>query len=168
MSHERLKQQFTQAHNDYSDALFRHCFFRIRDRERAKELVQETFIKSWVYAASGNTIKNMKAFLYKVANNLIINETQRRKPITSLDTLIEETHFEPADEQEYSAGQNVDIEKLLRLVDTLDETYRTVIVLRYIDSLAVKEIAEVMDLTESNVSVRIHRALKQLRERFDT
>jgi DNA-directed RNA polymerase specialized sigma24 family protein len=42
-----MEEQFLQAYEEYADAIFRHCAMRISDRERGKELMQETFLKAW-------------------------------------------------------------------------------------------------------------------------
>ena len=67
-----LQEGFLNAYDAYADAIYRHCFFRVFSKERAEELAQETFMKTWEYVARGNVIENYKAFLYRVTNNLII------------------------------------------------------------------------------------------------
>lgn len=46
---EQKKGQFINAYNEYSDEIFRYCFYRVYDREKARELSQETFMKVWKY-----------------------------------------------------------------------------------------------------------------------
>jgi RNA polymerase sigma-70 factor (ECF subfamily) len=170
MNHDRLKQQFLEAYEAYADQLFRHCVLRIRDRECARELVQETFMKAWTYAASGRDIQHMRGFLFKVANNLIINESVRRKPAQSLDQLMENTGMEPEAATDTDKAAQYDIDTMVRALGQLDDTYRIPLIMRYLDELPVSEIAAALNLSESNVSVRIHRALQKLRNHmgFDT
>ena len=91
MKDESNDQEFVEWYNTYSDAIFRHCYFRLKgDRETAKEFVQETFIRTWKYRKT-HEIHNIRAFLYRVATNLIINESRRAKrPTVSLDYLRDE------------------------------------------------------------------------------
>src|SRR4051812_784750 len=89
------KDEFLKSFAENSDALFRYCFFRIGDRERSLDLVQDAFMKTWNYLYQGNTIENFRAFLYRTAGNLIVDEYRRRKSEPSLDLLAEEG-FEPA------------------------------------------------------------------------
>ena len=77
-----IMEAFTKAYDELSDAIFRHCWFRIGDRERAKDLMQETFTKSWQYISRGEKVDNLKAFLYRVANNLIIDEYRKKKELS--------------------------------------------------------------------------------------
>jgi DNA-directed RNA polymerase specialized sigma24 family protein len=57
-----LEQDFIKHYNQHSDAIFRHCFYRVYDRETALDLVQETFAKTWAYLATGHEVKNIRAF----------------------------------------------------------------------------------------------------------
>src|SRR5437763_398183 len=88
-----VEAEFLAAFDEHSDALFRHCFVRVRDREAAKDIVQETFTKTWDYLAKGKKVDHLRAFLYRVANNLIV-DASRRKRSTSLDHMMEEDGFE--------------------------------------------------------------------------
>ena len=71
--------RFLKAFEDYSDALFRHASLRISNRERAVDLVHDTFTKVWSYLRDGYEIESFRPFLYKVLNNLIIDEYRKRK-----------------------------------------------------------------------------------------
>src|SRR3989344_4975700 len=107
MDKETLKREVAKAYDDFADAIFRHCYFRLSNRERAKELMQETFMRVWGYIERGNTIEftKIKPFLYKTASNLIIDEYRRNKNEVSLDRLREdgfEVVEEATTEQEVS------------------------------------------------------------------
>src|SRR3989344_1472563 len=157
-----IMEAFTKAYDELSDSIFRHCWFRIGDRERAKDLMQEAFTKSWQYISRGEKVDNLKAFLYRVANNLIIDEYRKKKEL-SLDNLMVEG-FEPGFDDRRKNEQEIDARFILGVVNRLDEKYREAVLMRYIDDLSPKEIAEVTGESENNISVRIHRGLSQLKE----
>ncbi len=157
---------FLKAYEDYADAIFRHCFFRLRqNRELAKDMTQETFVKTWQYIARGNHIDNIRAFLYRTATNLIIDYARKQKPL-SLDELRDEG-FEPSYEEEETIALMIDAEQAKKLIDELDEPYRAAIVMRFLDELSPKEIASITGQTPNAVSVRINRALKKVRALAD-
>ena len=52
-SSAQLQKEFEKAYDLYADAIFRHCYLRVSDRELAKDLMQEAFMKTWEYLASG-------------------------------------------------------------------------------------------------------------------
>jgi DNA-directed RNA polymerase specialized sigma24 family protein len=79
MDKEETKQAFIALYDSLSSAIFRHCFFRLSSRERALEISQEAFLKVWEYFSRGTDIKNPTALVYRVVNNLIIDEYRRKK-----------------------------------------------------------------------------------------
>ncbi len=158
------EREFLVAYESYADAVFRHALARIRDREAAKDIAQEAFSRAWLYLAQGKRVEHMRAFLYRIAGNLVI-DTVRKRRTSSLDTLMEEDGFEPEDESAPDPADRQATRDALALLSTLDETSQTVISMRYLEGMSPKEIAAELGVSENVVSVRIHRALGRLRER---
>jgi RNA polymerase sigma-70 factor (ECF subfamily) len=154
---------FVEAYDLYADEIFRYCYFRIRDRDRARDLMQETFTKTWAYLAAGNKIENLRAFLYRVAHNASVDEAMRPKA-QSLEVLKETAGYDPADEGLPSPSEAAEHSLLLRQLEKLDDASRETLTLRYMNGLPVKEIATLRGEEPNSVSVRIHRALKTLKE----
>lgn len=151
-----------EAYDAYADAIFRHCYFRVFSRERAKELMQETFLRAWDQMVKGEEIRHMRGFLYRVANNLIIDESRKKKE-QSLEAL-EEEGFDPPDRTQENVGaKNLDEEIVLRTFEKLEEPYREVVMLRYIDGFRPMEIADMLGVSANVVSVRLHRGIAILR-----
>jgi len=155
------ENDFLKVYEDLADSVFRHCYFRLSDREKAKDIVQETFKHFWENFGK-EKIENTKAFVFKIANNLII-DSYRKKKEESLDTLMEDGFDVGSDEHE-AILSSVMGRELKSMLDKLSDTYRDLIVMRYIDDLPVYEIASITGLSESAVSVRIHRGLALLRK----
>jgi len=160
------QQSFLTAYEEHSDALFRYCFFKLHDREKALDLLQDTFTKTWQYIESGKRVDNLKAFLYRTANNQIIDEYRRKKAV-SLDAMQEEG-FDPEFMEDSSYMERLDGERALKLLKHIPEQYRDAIFMRYVEGLDLKEIAEMLGESENTISVRIHRGIRKLREIFDT
>jgi len=153
---------FLEAYDNHADAIFRHCFFRVFSREKAQDLTQETFTKSWEYISRGGEIKNIRAFLYKVASNLIIDESRKKRAL-SLDALMEEG-FDFGTDERGKLEDIISAKEALVLMEKLDDSYKEVVLLRYVEDLSPKEIAEILGETENMVSVRIHRGVKKIKE----
>ena len=162
MASSSLEEQFLKAYGAFADAIFRHCYLRVFDRERAKDLMQETFTRAWGYLAEGKEVKNIRAFLYQVATNLMIDES-RKKKATSLDAMQEEGFDVKGEDARVEWGARLDAKQILPLLDQIEPPYREAVALRYVDGLSPKEIAEIVGDTENTVSVRIHRGLKKLK-----
>ena len=157
-----METLFLKAFEDYSDAIFRHCYFRVYSKERAEELMQETFMKAWDYARKGGEIREIRPFLYKIANNLVIDESRKKKTF-SLD-LLKEQGFDPRGSGEHEVLATVASKELIEILDTLETKHKEVLVMRFINDLQPKEIARTLGVSENVISVRIHRALRHLKE----
>ena len=152
---------FSAAYDKYANAIFRHCYFHTFNREQAKNLLQETFIKTWGYLVAGNEIEHMRAFLYKVATNLIINDARKKKSV-SLEALQEEG-FDPGEDDENIGRDWMAEKQAMTALQEIAEPYRTAVTLRHIEGFHPAEIAQITGVSANVASVRIHRGLKQLR-----
>ncbi|OHA83678.1 MAG: hypothetical protein A2408_02495 [Candidatus Yonathbacteria bacterium RIFOXYC1_FULL_52_10] len=165
-----IERDFLAAYDAHADALFRHCLFRLSDRERAKELTQETFTRTWEYMIThpDEAVENIRALLYRIARNMIIDEYRSHKRYNqSLDALSEDEGFDLPDGDAHGAiVRGAEMSRLFTLMDDLPNAAREVLALRYSDDMAVKEIAELLGETENVISVRIHRGLAQLKKRM--
>ena len=74
----------TKAHGDFERGLGNYALSKISNKMLSDELVQDTFIKTWSYLVKGGEIILMKAFLYHVLNDLIIDEYRKRKTTSLL------------------------------------------------------------------------------------
>ncbi len=163
-SHPGADADFATAYDEFADAIFRHCCYRCFDRERAKELMQEVFMKAWDYLVSGKDIDNVQAFLYRTANNILIDEARRAKKrkVVSYEDM-EENGFDIEGEDGRDQGRVFDAKAVAQVLHELEEPYRAAIIMRYIDELSPKEIAELLNETANVVSVRLNRGMKMLR-----
>lgn len=162
---------YLEAFDTHSDALFRHAFFRLSSRDRAQELTQEAFLKTWDFLRKGGDVRDFKSFLYRILNNLIIDE-YRKKKSSSLDEILEDDTG--AFEARMSEGSRADAETELdermigaRIRERLEELptmYREAVTMRFIDELSPKEIAELLGESENVISVRIHRGISKLKQ----
>lgn len=161
----KAQEEFAAAYEEYADAIFRHCYFRARNRERALELMQESFMNTWEYISAGNTVDNVRAFLYRTANNLVINDARRKKlrREESLEQMQEDTGFDITGEDGRDIGKHIDAAAAKEVLNKVDEPYRTVLIMRFIDELKPREIAELIGESANVVSVRINRGLERLR-----
>lgn len=159
-----LKNLFLNAYNDYAEAIYRHCYFRVFSEARAEELTQETFLRTWEYLNNKGKIDNIRAFLYRVANNLVIDESRKKKE-KSLEALLEAGVLsEPSFKDSEKIEQDILLKEVLTAMEKLSPDTQEIIVLRYVDDLDPKEIAKVLEISSNAASVRLHRALGELKE----
>ena len=162
MKDPEFEKAFIKAYQTHSDAIFRFCFFKTSNRELAKDLTQEVFVRAWTFAANGGTIREFRAFFYRLAQNLVIDWYRKRKS-DSLDALLEEG-FDPPAADTVNQDDKDDMELVRKLMLKLRTEDQELIVWRYVDDKTPGEIAEMLGENENTISVRLHRAVKRLRK----
>lgn len=162
MNPNAVEQEFNKTYDQFADAIFRHCVFRVSDREKAKDITQGTFVRFWDYMSQGKEIDNARALLYRIANNLVIDEYRKKKEV-SLDLMRDEEGFDIGFEPRHDIESKDEYERAQALLEQLPEKYREALVMRHIDGLSVKDIAHLLHESENVISVRIHRAIEKLK-----
>ncbi|MBI4692091.1 MAG: RNA polymerase sigma factor [Candidatus Terrybacteria bacterium] len=160
----KIEKQFLEAYDNYAAAILRHIQFRVSDQETAQDLAQEVFFKAWQYIVSGREVKNFKPFLYKIANNLIIDYYRQRPRADVPIEDINQKQISYGPEQEKEAEREISASLAHKYLSLLEDEQRQIVYHRYVDDLAIKEISEITGKTANNVRVIIHRALKSLKD----
>ncbi|MFT7557511.1 MAG: RNA polymerase sigma-70 factor (ECF subfamily) [Planctomycetota bacterium] len=165
MKNFSTQDEFLNIYDQYSDELFRYCLVKVRNRDVALDITQDTFIRTWEYRNGGKEIENPRAFLYRVAKNLII-DLSRKRISYSLDQLIEEgKELGATSAIEASTWQDrIDSAMALDMLKNLDGDSYDLLLLRFIQDLPVTDIAAMRGQSVNVVSVRIHRALQKLKD----
>ena len=149
------------AHHDFQNDLNAYAFFKVHDRIISEGLVQDTFVKTWKYIVKGGKIVVMKAFLYHILNNLIVDEYRKKKTV-SLDGLMEKG-FEPGNEDGDRQINMLDGKSAQLLIKFLPVNYQQVMRMRYIQDLSLSEIALLTGQTKNTTAVKLHRGLEKLK-----
>ena len=159
----KMERAFLAAYDSYADALFRHIFFRVHDRELAHDLLADTFARGWQYIESGKHVDNMRALLYKTAHNLVIDE-YRKHHEQSLDAMAEDG-FDPKDHVgEGAVYAGAEVKQFTMALERIPREYREVVLMRYVDDMSPEDIALVLGENANTVSVRIHRGVAMVRK----
>lgn len=137
----------------------------IGDRERARDVVQETFVQ--LQQSDRQQLDHAPAkWLFTVCRNRALNVCRKEKRLTYLDQeLLEQSEAEQPPpfaqiEQEEASGF------LSRILNTLPARQQEIVQLKFQNDLSYQEIAEITKLSVGNVGVLLHTALKTLRERY--
>lgn len=103
----------------------------------------------------------MKAFLYHILNNLIIDEYRKRKTV-SLDFMMEKG-FEPSASDFSETFSTLDGKEALMLIQRLPQMYRKVMRMKYIQDLSLGEMSSVTGQSKNAIAVQAHRGLEKLK-----
>lgn len=155
------KKKFERMFFDFSDVVYRLCLYKTGSPITAEDLTQDVFLRLWKSVSSGKIIDQPKSYIYQIARNLIVDYYQSKKTV-SLDGLMDEG-FESVS-GEASPETLSEISMLRKTIESLEDDYREVIYLKFVEGLGVKEIGEIIGVSENLVSVRINRGKKKLEE----
>ncbi|HQT82699.1 MAG: hypothetical protein B7W98_01430 [Parcubacteria group bacterium 20-58-5] len=158
----RRQVVLTTAYRNYAGGLNAHAFFKTHSQEMGEDLVQDTFMKTWKYLVKGGKIDTMKAFLYHILNNLIVDEYRKRKT-TSLDVLLEKG-YEPREKDNTERLFSIlDGKAAMLLIQQLPERYRKVLRMRYVQDLSLTEMSLITGQSKNTIAVQLHRGLEKLK-----
>lgn len=159
-----------QVYKEFSEQLERFMLSRTGDRELAKDLVQDTFIKITRYMQNGGTINNVWAFLASSALNTLRDHHRKR----SLNIVCDETEAQEVygDLSESSNPDDLPERYLIRecvrlLVDEIPEPYRYALSQADLEGKPQKELARETGISESGMKSRVQRGRKMLKERLE-
>ncbi|HEX8280099.1 MAG TPA: sigma-70 family RNA polymerase sigma factor [Chthoniobacterales bacterium] len=137
----------------------------IGDRERARDVVQETFVQLQRSPREQTDAAPAK-WLFTVCRNRALNVCRKEQRMAYLDEeLLEQragTEPMPHEQLEQKEARGF----LLRIIDTLPPRQQEVLQLKFQNDLSYQEISEITKLSVSNVGVLLHTALKTLRQRY--
>ena len=164
MNQISLKDSFLESFDTYSDAIFRFCMVKTSNKELSEDLTQETFMRYWQALKDGKQMTNARSFLYTIARNLII-DWYRKKKAVSLQAM-EENGYEVTDTKVLSPEVDAQWQEILDTIEDLEEKDKEVLLLRYVEGIDPKDIAEVLEENVNVISVRIHRAVEKLQKKL--
>ena len=156
------EKMIKQLYHQYGKELFLYLYSMCQQKELAEDLLQETFLKAILALPEYHT--NMRAWLYKVARNLFYNLYKRNRWEICDEEYLKKISKLEVDEflEEYISKQETRI--LYTAMQKLSPVKREVLELQYFGQMPLKEIANVLQLSQENVRVLSHRAKKDLKK----
>lgn len=143
-------EEFNKTVDLYADQLYRFILKNMKDEEKARDVVQDTYEKLWV-KVSDVASTNAKSYMFTTAYHTMIDRIRRDKRQTELTASRELSH---SHSRQYSDLKEVLDEALSKLTDI----QRSLILLRDYEGYSYAEIGEITGLNESQVKVYIFRA----------
>jgi RNA polymerase sigma-70 factor (ECF subfamily) len=151
----------------------------VRDREKAEDLTQETFIKVLNAIERYDPSFKFSSWIFKIAHNTSLDHLRKKEPETlsmqgspnaRTDAEIEASSINPesGDENPEQFTSNRELgSEIDRAIGRLRPEYRTAIVLCHIEGRPYEEIAEIMDVPLGTVKTYIHRARNDLKKQLE-
>ncbi len=147
----------------YQNPIYRHARHMLGDDALAQDIVQESFCRAIASLERTQPNLNFKAWIFRIATNLCLRELNKRSrcfPSHEVNDGSLAADHDSHLEGDFLSGEIRTIVK--HALGELSEKYRQILLLRELEELSYCELAEVLELSENNVKVTLHRA----RERF--
>jgi RNA polymerase sigma-70 factor (ECF subfamily) len=164
---------FRQLVETYSPRIYNLALKMLGDPDVAEDILQETFINAYRAIDRFEGRSHISTWLYRIAHNAVLMRLRKEQRIPDLKSLEDDVDLDVLsapgqwdDAPERRLLQAELIGKMDEALANLSEALRVVFVLRDIDGLSTAETAEVLDLSETAVKSRLHRARLALREQL--
>lgn len=143
-------KDYNDCVDNFADGVYRFIVKNIRHTEDAQDIIQSAFEKLWVNRAQVLPVK-AKSYLFTVAYHQMIDHIRKSNKMP----LAEETSIphQPINQAQAELKQ-----VLMRAVNQLNPTQKSLVLLKDYEGYSYQEIAEIMNLSDSQVKVYLHRA----------
>jgi RNA polymerase sigma-70 factor (ECF subfamily) len=149
----------------HESSLLRYAASITGDAERARDIVQDTFIRLWAEDPAGLDGK-LTEWLFTVCRNRALDVQRKERRMTPLTEIDLETREASGLSPAASAEARDSSTRALQFLDSLPQNQREVIRLKFQGGLSYQEISRVTDLSVSNVGFLIHTGIKALRQKM--
>ncbi|HWO98175.1 MAG TPA: RNA polymerase sigma factor SigX [Bacillus sp. (in: firmicutes)] len=165
-----MDKVFQQLYEKYHQDLFQFLLYMVRNRELAEDLVQEVYIRVIKYYDRFEGKSHEKTWLFSIARNTAIDHFRKQKSWKQRILDVFDWNNTPLIDNmplpEEVTMQREEIQHMYQCLEKCTVDQRTVIILRYIQSLSITETARVLGWTESKVKTTQHRAIQALKKKM--
>ena len=159
--------RFGLLYDRYSAKVFQKCVGMTRDKELAKDLSHDIFMKAFIGLAKFDHRAKFGTWLYSITYNYCMDhlrKNQRQRTDGAEDDLEAHDHTEDLYEQELLSLR---ADRLSPVLDSLDPTDRATLLMKYQDELSIKDMMEILGLSESAVKMRVLRARERALAKYN-
>ena len=168
------KAELAECIDAYGTDIYSFCAYLTGSRQEAEDLYQDTFLKAVELRETIKADQNPKSYLLAVAVRIWKNIRRKfawRKRIAQVQTLTEEKEIQSCGGTEQSAEaqylRKADLQAVRAAVEALPGRYRAVVLLFYMEGMAVAQIAAVMKIPEGTVKSRLYHARRILEKELE-
>jgi len=134
---------------------YRLAYSYVKNEADTLDVIQESIIKALISIESLKEIEKVKSWFYKIVIRTSIDYIRKNKKYNDMIDISEIINNGKSDQY-----KDLDLYKAL---DELDETYKTIIILRYFEDMKINDIADILDENPNTVKTRLYAGLKKLK-----
>lgn len=154
---------FDEIYETYFTQLYRYLYYRV-PKEEVEDLVEIVFFKVWknIDKYKQREGARFSSWLFKIASNAVADFFRNNQVYVELDYTLEDDSVES--DPVYLTEVELDKQQLTLVLDKLKDIYKEVIVLKYVNGMNNKEIADILQIKEDYVRQLQFRALKKMKD----
>ncbi len=160
------KEKFGDLYDKHVDEIYRFVFLKVSTREVAQDITSEAFKKGWEAFKKNSEMKNPRAYLYRIARNLVIDHYRTKKEHITNQEIIDELQDHSKDLED-KAAEAKEMAKVKEAMENLKDSYQDIIIYKYLEEMENSEIARIMEKSEGAVRVTAHRAINALEKELE-
>lgn len=162
---QKEKESFGLLYDKYMPAIYRFIVLRISHKQEAEDLTHQVFLNAWIkieeYDFRGFPFSS---WLYRIAHNLVIDYYRtNRQNFLDIDS-VDESFFADHPQWEVGLDDETRMKQIKNAIAKLEPDQQSVLILKFVNDLSNKEIAESLEKKEGAIRVIQHRALKNLKK----
>jgi RNA polymerase sigma factor (sigma-70 family) len=173
-SEKEKTEVFNNEFMPHIKSMYNFGFRLTLDRDDAKDLVQDTYLKAYRFIESFQKGTNAKAWLFRILKNSFINDYRKKsKEPNKVDYQEVETYYNSEDvDRQITSDLRVEAlkdmmgDEISNALNSLDVDFKTVIILCDLEGFKYEEMAKILDIPIGTVRSRLHRARNLLKEKL--
>ncbi len=150
---------FNLLYNRYASKIYGKCLTILKDESLAEDATQEIFMKIFINLSRFEEKAKFSTWIYSITYNFCIDYLRRKH---KQDNIFSDDEIEKApdlaDEIPDEALIEMEVQQLKKVLDTMPAGDKAILLMKYQDDMSVKEIADILDKSESAVKMKIKRA----------
>lgn len=159
---EGKRELLNVLYERYADKVYYKCISLTKDRETSKDLAHDILVKVFLNVAKYKGKSSFSLWVHSISYNYCIDYLRKKKRIRY--TEYDEQHFENLsdDELELKQLKEIKLEKLEELLEEINPSDKLILLMRYQNDLPIRQIATMLEVSESAVKMRLKRARGRL------
>ena len=161
---------FEQLVRNTARLLFAHLYLKTGDTHRAEDLVQETLLIAWKRIHTIDDVSKFRPWLMTIANSVLVDsarhESRKKRSATREDESALDREADRGHPPAAMTEQNEERDRVMKVLRSLPEEYRTVLSLRYLAGADYEQIGKQLALSNGSLRGLLQRGMKMLREKM--
>ena len=163
-----MEKIIKKLYEENIDSIYRFAYFKMQsNKEEVYNIIQESFYKLIKELEKKKKIENLKAYIYRIVNNKIIDYYKKNKNI-SLDENIDNLWYKIKDKNdiENNLDAKIQVEKIYHIIKWFNDDEKNMFLLRFVEELNPKEIAKIYKKDVNSITVKLHRLKTKVVEKL--